>query len=156
MLQVAPLRRSHDRGRHHLLHDASDYAELGDEQADALGDCVERIEVDYFAHESRRIVTSHADDAIAHARRLNDEGKVYDKAAWETANVVKSVCDAQDTFTTEFPENLTPQSELKATVKRDNEYMGATNIFMREIYQKTVTPQRHPAYYREYRVGEKR
>ena len=74
------------------------------------------------------------DDAIAHARKLKSEGKVYTAEQWESHDIQKSVAKVALTKAKNHPDLPSASLQNSEAVRIRSDYVGNTNFFMRDFY----------------------
>ena len=118
-----------------LMSLASDASDGGVARADYLESLAMQLGKDSKQY---RCAVERLDGAIAHARELKKEGKVYTAEQWETHDVQKSVAKAA----LNKPKNRRDLPMLKGeaadVLEKTSEYMGCTNFIIRDLY-KTLT-----------------
>ena len=85
--------------------------------------------------EQYRAAVERLDGAIAHARQLKNDGKVYTAEQWETRDVQKSVAKAALKPAANRPDLPKPQGQTAAALKSKSDFMGSTNFIIRELYE---------------------
>ena len=84
--------------------------------------------------EQYKAAVSRLDEAIAHAEKLQREGKVYDAAQWETQEVQRSVA-ALGTMLKELPPvaGARPNAAYEKKFLKDYNYTMAPTVFGRDL-----------------------
>ena len=88
--------------------------------------------------EQYKCAVKRLDDAIAHARKLKSEGKVYTAEQWESHDIQKAVAKAALRKARNHPALPPASMQYTEAVKIRSDYVGSTNFFMRDFYE-TVT-----------------
>ena len=114
---------------------ASDAPDGGAARADYLESLAMQLGKD---SEQYRCAVERLDGAIAHARELKNEGKVYTAEQWETHDVQKSVAKAALNKPKNRSDLPMPKGEAAEALQSMSEYMGCTNFIIRDLY-KTLT-----------------
>jgi len=115
-----------------LMSLASDASDGGKARAAYLESLAMQLGKD---SEQYRCAVERLDGAIAHARELKKEGKVYTAEQWETHDVQKSVAKAA----LNKPENRSdlpmPQGDTAKALQSMSEYMGCSNFIIRDLHE---------------------
>ena len=114
---------------------ASDASDGGVARADYLDSLAMQLGKDSKQY---RCAVERLDGAIAHARKLKNEGKVYTAEQWETHDVQKSVAKAALNKPKNRSDLPMPKGEAAEALQSMSEYMGCTNFIIRDLY-KTLT-----------------
>lgn len=88
--------------------------------------------------EQFKCAVKRLDDAIAHARKLKAEGKVYTAEQWETRDVQKDIATTALAKAKNHPDLPSASLPNAQAVKIRSDYIGSTNFFFRDFYD-TVT-----------------
>ena len=83
---------------------------------------------------SLRIAGNRLDEAIAHARKLKSEGKVYTAEQWESHDIQKAVANAALKKAKNHPDLPSASLQNSEAVRIRSDYVGNTNFFMRDFY----------------------
>lgn len=115
-----------------LAPDAPDGGAARTEYLDALATRLGARSVQY------KCAVKRLDDAIAHARKLKDEGKVYTAEQWETRDVQTDIATTALAKAKNHPDLPSASLPNAQAVKIRSDYIGSTNFFFRDFYD-TVT-----------------
>ena len=118
------------------LHDklvalAADAPDGGAARAEYLDSLATRLGAE---SEQYRCAVKRLDEAIAHARKLKNEGKVYTAEQWESHDVQKSVAKVALKKAKNHPDLPSASLQNSEAVRIRSEYVGNTNFFMRDFY----------------------
>ena len=86
------------------------------------------------------------DEAIAHARKLDSEGKVYSAEQWETRDVQKSI--ARKSRTPAKNSTYLPPSKKSGQMKMKSAYTGNTNLIVRDLYSELTEHGKHKDWFK--------
>lgn len=81
------------------------------------------------------------DEAIAHARKLNSEGKVYSAEQWEKRDIQKSI--AKKALAPAEDSIYLPKSTKTRLINNKSNYTGSTNFVIRDMYQELIQNGNH-------------
>lgn len=98
--------------------------------------------------EQYQCAVQRLDDAIAHARKLKDEGKVYTAEQWETHDVQKAVAEAANDAATNSASLPNMDSNTAKTLRMKSDYVGNTNFFMRDMFDKVTASGKHTNWFK--------
>jgi len=98
--------------------------------------------------EQYRAAVERLDGAIAHARQLKTEGKVYAAGQWETRDIQKSVAKTALKPAANRPDLPKPQGQAAAALKIKGEFMGCTNFIIRELYESLTKAGYHTNWFK--------
>ena len=110
---------------------AADAPDGGAARAEYLGSLATRLGAE---SEQYKCAVKRLDDAIAHARKLKSEGKVYTAEQWESHDIQKTVAKAALRKARNHPALPSENIQYAEAVKVRSDYVGSTNFFMRDFY----------------------
>ena len=118
------------------LHDklvalAKDAPDGGAARAEYLGSLATRLGAESVQY---KCAVKRLDEAIAHARKLKSEGKVYTAEQWESHDIQKAVAKVALKKAKNHPDLPSASLQNSEAVRIRGDYVGSTNFFMRDFY----------------------
>ena len=123
-----------------LMSLSSDASDGGAERTAYLDSLATRLGA---GSEQYTCAVNRLDEAIAHARKLKADGKVYSAAEWETRDVQRNIAKVARGKAQNDNSLPKPNSQSRNALKIRSDYTGSTNFVMRDMYETLTQSGKH-------------